>query len=106
MKFEDTHGRSYFERRYVQRPERIEIPLPEGSLSVLNFIKLYLFKGATMLDSMVVEFTQPDKAAENDFEILLWNLGHQSIRHRKYLEAVRDSNLCHPLITLTNLQCQ
>jgi len=93
LKCEDTFGRVYFEETYLKPPEKITMPLPEGSLSVLNHIRLFLLDGQNVLDTKNVEFTLPQKAKKRDFHVLLWGAGGASARSQAYLKAIYDNNI-------------
>jgi len=90
MKIKDMHDRCYFEKTYKALPSTIEIPVPDGTLSVVNNIELCLLKGARKLDKKVVEFTLPRKAVETDFDVLLWMIGGNSVRQKHFLRAVYE----------------
>jgi len=87
MRFEDVHGRLYYEKSYSDLPEKIELPVPKGSLSVLNFINLYLKEGQKLQDIKVVEFALPQKQPINDYPLLIWNIGGDSTKRKSYLKA-------------------
>jgi len=89
LALEDVNGRCYYEQTFTERPASIQIPVPRGSLSVLNFIRLSLMDPAKLQDLKVVEFAMPTNnpsLAIKDFQLLLWQLGGDSVRRRRYLE--------------------
>ena len=90
---DDVHGRRYFTRDYSSLPQNITMRVPEGSLSVLNYVRLSLRSGARLLDRKTVEFTIPEKAESKDFQIWLWSGAGDDVRSKKYHDVIYNSGV-------------
>ncbi|MFH0796261.1 MAG: beta-galactosidase trimerization domain-containing protein [Candidatus Omnitrophota bacterium] len=70
---QDSWMRNFYEEEFSSLPIKLNIKIPEGSLSVLNFISLNLFNKDKRLCSKKIEFTLPENHPHRDFYLFLWD---------------------------------
>ena len=90
VRFIDAFGRVYSDSSFPIPLAKIEMEVPAGSLSVYNEIKLSLKDGARLLDGQTLIFTLPRKAVKQDFYVLIWGIGGETVKAKKYLQALYD----------------
>ncbi|MDD2707350.1 MAG: beta-galactosidase trimerization domain-containing protein [Verrucomicrobiae bacterium] len=86
----DNWGRLCHEEEYYKLPKKLEIPAPENSLTVLNFVDLELASAERLVERRTVEFTLPSNGERKNFYLFLWN-GNEKFTwwHKQYYDAVR-----------------
>lgn len=90
----DSWQRIYFKKILKGSPSYIEFRVPDGSLSILNYLKLELFDRNELIDVKKVEFTIPKNYKKQDFYVFMWYSGGSGDWRKKiYFDAVRRAGV-------------
>ncbi len=94
LSLRDIYGRVFYRKTVQGTPEIIEVLLPEGSCSVLNFADLEYRENDEVPECASTEFTIPANRNRPDFYFLAWNgaVG-ATVRHMDYFKELKKNGI-------------
>ncbi len=91
---QDNYGRIFFKNDKNKLVERLRLQIPNGSMTIINYLYIELFKNNNCICGKHIEFTIPRNYTYDDFYVFIWsNYISNTWRQKSYFQILRKNGV-------------